>query len=190
MNGNAPRPAVDRAFALAGQFWRPATALGVVQSVVAEAMPASFRDLLDHRSHMTVAMERHHGGPVKLQVLDVADAPGSAYAREILLTGPKGDVVQYGIVRVDLSAVDAATASAIRAGRVPLGRLLIEAGMFRDVQHVSLLEVQPGPRLTRLFGAADGHRDAPLVTFGRVAEIALNGVPAIELLEIPAPVSP
>ena len=91
-------------------------------------------------------------------------------------------VVQYGIVRLDLSAVDAATAAAIRAAEVPLGRLLIEAGLLRDVHNVRLLEVTPGVALCQLFG-----REGCRPTFGRVAEISLAGRPAIELFEVAAP---
>lgn len=133
---------------------------------------------------MTVAMERHHRGPVSLRVVQVADgtADGRGYAREIILARGDGMVVQYGIVRIDLSVIDAATAAAIRAAEVPLGRLLIEAGLLREVHDVSLLEVVPGTGLRRLFGG-----DGATRTFGRVAEISLSGRPAIELLEIAAP---
>jgi hypothetical protein len=52
---------------------------------------------------------------------------------------------------------------------------------------VGLLRVEIGPELHALLGP----RSSPIVaaneTFGRVAEIALNGVPAVELLEIVAP---
>lgn len=151
---------------------------------MAADVPEPFRALLNHASHMTVAMERHHGGPVSLRVVQVADAApdGRGYAREILLSRGDGVVVQYGIVRLDLSLIDGATAEAIRAAEVPLGRLLIEAGLLREVHDVSLLEVAPGPGLGRLFGG-----DGAARTFGRVAEISISGRPAIELLEIAAP---
>ena len=107
---------------------------------------------------------------------------GRGYAREILLARGDGVVVQYGIVRLDLSVIDGATAEAIRAAEVPLGRLLIEAGLLREVHDVSLLEVTPGTGLGRLFG-----REVCQPTYGRVAEISLAGRPAIELLEVAAP---
>jgi chorismate-pyruvate lyase len=132
---------------------------------------------------MTVAMERHHGGPVELRI--VAERPRTAdrdrYAREILLLRD-GRVVQHGIVRIDLAAVPPETAAAIRAGRMPLGRILVDAGLLCDVQQVRLLRVTAGPHLAALFG---GPPDA--VAFGRVAEIRVGGVPAVELLEIVAP---
>lgn len=155
-----------------------------LRAVEADEVPQPFRSLLDHASHMTVAMERHHGGPVSLRVVQVAEgsADGRGYAREILLARGDGLVVQYGIVRLDLSLVDVATAAAIRAAVVPLGRLLIEADLLREVRDVSLLQVTPGPGLCCLFG-----RDRCPTTFGRVAEISISGRPAIQLLEVAAP---
>lgn len=188
MNGEPRATAVARALDLAGEFWNPPEAIGHVRQVEAKLVPLSYRELLDHCSHMTVAMERRHGGAVQLRVENVNDASGvRRYAREILLLGPAGDVVQYGIVRIDLSAVAAHTAAAIRAGNVPLGRLLIEAGVLRDVRDVLLIEIACGPRLMGLFGRKAAERDAAPITFGRVAAIDLDGQPAVELLEIAAP---
>ena len=155
-----------------------------MRAVEAANVPQPYRTLLDHTSHMTVAMERHHRETVSLRVVQVAEgsADGRGYAREILLARGDGLVVQYGIVRIDLSVIDNATTAAIRAAEVPLGRLLIEAGLLRDVHDVSLLEVTPRKGLCRLFG-----REACEPTFGRVAEISLSGRPAIELLEVAAP---
>ncbi len=174
----------SRADALLRIFYPASGEFARVRRVEAAEIPAPFRGLLDHASHMTVAMERHHGGPVSLQVVQVAPgtADGRGYVREILLVRGDGMVVQYGIVRLDLSAVDAATAAAIRTAEVPLGRLLIEAGLLREVHDVRLLEVTPGAALCRLFG-----REVCRTTYGRVAEISLAGRPAIELLEVAAP---
>jgi hypothetical protein len=170
--------AVARAAALVALFVDPVAEFGTLSGVAAAAVPEPFRSLLDHRSHMTVTMERHHGGPVSLEVVAESRAGAAGYAREILLDGPDGRVVQFGIVRLDLAAVDAATAARIRAGDAPLGRILIEAGVHCEVGDVALLEIVPGPHLRRLIG--------PHATFGRVAAIAIGGRPAIELLEVVA----
>ena len=145
-----------------------------------ERMPEVSRRLLDHRSHMTVAMERLHGGPVRLRVIARREDAAGRYAREILLLAADGHVVQHGIVRIDLRRVAAEIAAAIRAEAVPLGRILIAAGLLRDVHDVALLEIAPGPHLRRLFGA-------DTMTHGRVASIDLDGAPAVELLEIISP---
>ncbi len=177
---------VDRGLRLVRIFHPRPADFGRLRPIDGGSMPQAARDLLDHRQHMTVAMERRHGGPVALRVVaERADGdPGDAaagYAREILLLGPDGAVVQHGIVRLDLGAVDREVAVAIRAGKIPLGRILIGAGLLLEVQRVRLLEVEPGPHLQGLFGGASGP------AWGRVAEISVNGRPAVELLEIVAP---
>lgn len=174
----ADQGAVARAASLVSPLVGDPVMFGTLAAVPAERVPEPFRSLLDHACHMTVAMERHHGGPVSLRVVAEVAGPGDRYAREILLLGPGGDVVQHGIVRIDLAVVDAVTAARIRSRDAPLGRILVEAGVLCEVGDVELVEVVPGPHLARLIG--------PRPTFGRVATIAVACRPAIELLEIVA----
>jgi len=192
------RDPVDRAVALVRLFCTPEE-FGGIRGVQAVDVPQPARQLLDHRSHMTVAMERFYGGPVGLRVVaravDEDAAEGAAgqkaagqgaawYAREILLESPPERVVQHGIVRIDLQSVDPRTAREIRDGRRPLGRILIDAGILREVHAVALVEIAPGPHLAGLFG----RETAPAApVYGRVADILLNGRPAVELLEVVAP---
>lgn len=152
---------------------------GCLRSVSVDGVPEPARTLLDHRGHMTAAMERVHGS-VGLRV--VATAAAGRYAREIILQDASGRAVQYGIVRIDLTALDTEIAADIRAARRPLGRILIDAGVLRDVHDVSLLEIMPGPHLRTVLALPEGR--GPL--YGRVAEIELNGRKAVELLEIVA----
>lgn len=169
--------AVHRAAALISLFASPAD-FGSLAVVPAGDVPQPYRGLLDHANHMTVTMERHHGGPVGLRVVAERVVPDGSYAREILLTSPSGAVVQFGIVRIDLGLVDADTVARIRAGTTPLGRILVESGTLCTVAGVVLLDVRPGPHLGGLLG--------PRPTFGRVAGISFAGRPAVELLEIVA----
>lgn len=172
----------QRAADLVAVFHGSPAAFGSCTAVTASEVPEPSRSLLDHCSHMTVAMERHHGCPVELRVVAERPADGdSRYAREILLARPDGHVVQHGIVRIDLTAVDPAAAAAIRARSAPLGRILIETGRLCEVHDVRLLCITPGPDLVRLMGV-----DAA-AAYGRVARIDVGGRPAIELLEIVVP---
>lgn len=173
--------AVARAESLVQLFYQSPASVAALTSVSADAVPQPYRGLLDHRSHMTAAMERYHGGPVSLRVV-AHDGPRTAadgrewYAREILLSNEAGEVVQYGIVRIDLSSLSAADAARVRNASVPLGRILMAAGVLCDVRDVALVAVHPGDELCRLIGDR--------ATFGRVALIRVDGSPAIELLEI------
>lgn len=183
---HAAADSVDRGLRLVRIFHPDPGAFGQLAAVDAADVPPEPRGLLDHHAHMTVAMERRYGGAVGLRVVgersaDACGAAGTWYAREILLVGPHGTVVQHGIVRIDLDAVGPAVAAAIRAGRIPLGRILLAAGLLLEVQRVALLAVEPGPHLRELLRASTGS------VYGRVAEIVVNGRPAVELLEIVAP---
>ena len=176
--------AVGRAERLVQLFCPTVASFGTITGVDAGELPAVDRQLLDHRSHMTVTMERHHACRLDVRVvaeLKAAEGSEARYAREILLVRPDGEVVQYGIVRIDLAKVDPATAAAIRRAAAPLGRILIEAGLLCDVHRVSFVRIEPGPHL-------DGILAMPGPLSGRVAEILVGGQPAIELLEVVVPV--
>lgn len=172
---------VARAESLVRLFHPSPASFAVLTAVAPDAVPQPQRALLDHRSHMTAAMERHHGGPVSLRVV-AHDGPRAAadgrewYAREILLSNGAGELVQYGIVRIDLKSLGAADAARVRNATMPLGRILMAAGVLCDVRDVELVAVRPGDELRRLVGDR--------ATFGRVALIRVDGRPAIELLEI------
>ena len=191
--GTGSLDAVARAEELVRLFAEPGPGFATFRNVDRAEVPEPARTLLDHTSHMTVAMEGHHGAPLGLRVVARARDTGTAadqapwYAREILLLSPQGALVQYGIVRINLEYVDRTTAAAIRAGKIPLGRVLINAGLLREVHDVSLLEVRPGPRLASLFGKLPQPGVPSPPTFGRVAEISLGGHPAVELLEVVVP---
>jgi hypothetical protein len=174
--------AVARAELLVRVFHDPSERLARFASVSADAIPSGPRTLLDHSSHMTLAMERFHGGPVGLVVVARRSGDDGRYAREILLTGPDGRVVQFGIVRIDLTRLPEATATAIRSETAPLGRILLAAGLHCDVHDVHLLRIDAGPEFPAMVAAA-----AEAHAFGRVASIGLDGVTIIELLEIVAP---
>lgn len=180
----AASDAVRRARDLASLFHPDPDAFAGFAAATPADLPVGPRQLLAHSSHMTVAMERFHGGPVGLVVAARQACGDGRYAREILLTAPDGRVVQHGVVRIDLHQLPAATAEAIRAESAPLGRILIDAGLLCEVNDVALLEVRGGPELAALCGAAA--TPAPK-TFGRVATIGVAGRPTVELLEIVAP---
>lgn len=172
-----PTSAAERAEELA-RIFAASTAFGTCTAVNAAAVPEGERALLDHHGHMTVAMERVHG-PVTLRVVAEREAD-RRYCREILLAAGDGRVVQYGIVRIDLNAVPAAVAAAIRGREIPLGRILVDAGLLCDVQDVRLLRIEPGPHLVGVTGARGAMH-------GRVAEIRVAGRQTVELLEVVVP---
>lgn len=153
------------------------------EPILAEMMPEPYRSLLVHAHHMTVTVERHYGGPVDVRVLNVARG-GEEYARKILLTlRGDGRVVQFGIVQIDLGLLSPAVRREIEAGQTPLGRVLIEHNVLRHILPAGYLRVELSADMAGWFGATAGDE-----TFGRLGVILTDGRPAIEVLEILAPV--
>ena len=172
-------PALDY---LASLFYSDLAELGAFEEVLVEALPDPYRTLLAHHEHMTVAVERHHGCPVDVEVL-IASRDGDYYSRKIILhLQSDRRVVLFGIPRLNLRLVDDQVKAEILGQNKPLGRVLIDHNVLREVQLASLYRVTPGPDLCRLFGL-----QSPLATYGRTAFIYCDGYPAVELLEIVAP---
>jgi chorismate-pyruvate lyase len=187
---------------LISQFYASPETLAKFQSV--PSVPAPFDELLDHNHHMTVTVERFHGDLVNVIVhrsRSVCESGESvwhsdpamtaaqrlvtakstvSYSREITLaTQGSGDVVQYGIVRLNPAMLKREVWLEIAGGKIPLGRVLIEHNVLRSVQLCKLWKVESGIALSQFLGTDVGE-----IVYGRTALINCDGKPAIELLEI------
>jgi chorismate-pyruvate lyase len=119
---------------------------------------------------------------VDVEVLTARQA-GDYYSRKIALHRQTDRrTVLFGIPRLNLRLMDDAVRREILNENKPLGRVLIDHNVLREVQLASLYRVTPGPALRQIFGLAE-----PLATYGRTAFIYCDGYPAVELLEIVAP---
>jgi hypothetical protein len=148
-----------------------------------EAVPEPYRQLLVHHHHMTVTVEEYYGSRVNVRVMD-RRLSGDTYARKILLElQSDGRVVQFGVVRIRLDFCSEPVRAAILEEKTPLGRILIEHDVLRRIEPTAYFRVTPGELLTRWFGLPE-----PRVTYGRLGIIHCDGQPAIEVLEILAPV--
>ena len=158
----------------------------VVQAehVAAPLMPEPYRKMLAHELHMTVTMEEYHRGAVDVQVLATRECDG-LYCRKILLTKHgTDDVVQFGIVRFDFSYVTPIVKEQILSQQIPLGRVLIRHNVLRHIDVGALLKITAGPGLATLMQMPENE-----TTYGRLATIFCNGRPAVDLLEITAPLA-
>jgi hypothetical protein len=153
------------------------------EHVPSALVPEPYRELLVHEQHMTVTMEAYHGAPVDVKIL-ARRLEGDFYSRKIVLTRDgTGQVVQFGIVRFDLSYVTPAVRNEILGGETPLGRVLINHNVLRHIDLGAVLKLTLGPGLAALMNSRAG-----AVTYGRLATIFCNRRPAVDLLEVPAPV--
>jgi hypothetical protein len=176
------RPDVSTLFGLfPDQSDRPSYAV-----VPPEQVPEPYHGLLVHNHHMTVTVERFHGSPVDVRIL-ARRHEGDSYARKILLAlQSTGEVVQFGAVRIRLDLCSKPVQAAIVAGQTPLGRILIQQKVLRRIEPTGFLRVEPGPGPAHWFGPERGARP----TYGRLGVIYTDHRPAIEVLEIVAPVGP
>ena len=177
----APEPAVQ--FRSLFEFFGDAAPdLPGFEVLPPDQVPQPYRDLLVHEHHMTVTLERFHGRPVEVRILRQVRT-GNQYARMILLALEGGDeIVQFGIVRIDLSCCDEAVQAEILAGKTPLGRILIAHNVLRHIDPTAFLKITPDRAMMQWF---EIEKVQPV--YGRLATIYCNGLPAIELLEVVRP---
>ena len=102
--------------------------------------------------------------------------------RSLLRTGGTGKIVQLGYVRFNFEYVTECVRKEILAGIIPLGRVLIQHNVLRHVDLGAILRFTAGPGLAKRLQMKEGQ-----VTDGRMATIFCYGSPAIDLLEISAP---
>jgi len=173
------RPTMPELSELIALFYPQADTLGQFREVQAAETPQPFNQLLAHDHHMTVTVERFHGCPVDVEVLEKRN-DGNFYSRKILLRRTSDNqVVQYGIVRLNCDYLEDEPANEIKSEKIPLGRVLIQHNVLREVQLTSLWQVSPGNELAKLLALQPNE-----TIYGRTALIYCNGEPAVELLEI------
>lgn len=152
--------------------------------VSAGELPEPYYKLLAHSHHMTVTVEQFYGAAVDVRVLN-SRRTGNEYARKILLTlkNEAAKVVQFGLVRINLGVCPEPVRNAITEGKIPLGRVLIQHDMLRRIEPVAFLRVSLSPTMAEWFCVPPGTE-----TYGRVGVIYTGDRPAVEVLEILAPV--
>lgn len=147
-------------------------------------MPEPYRSLLVHTKHMTVTVEGYFGQPVNVRVLDTLRTE-TEYARKILLTlRDTGEVVQFGIVQIDLTVLSQKVREEILGGKTPLGRVLIQNRVMRHIRPAGYFRAEPSKDLAGWFGSANSRP-----TYGRLGVIYADHKPAIEVLEILSPLA-
>jgi len=154
------------------------------EHVPREATPEPYHRMLVHEHHMTVNMERYHDCSVDVVVVD-SKYVGDLYCRKILLKkhGTEQNV-QFGIVRFNFGFVNDTVREQIESEEIPLGRVLIQHNVLRHIDLGAIVKFKAGAGLSRYL-----QMDVGQETFGRMATIFCNGSPAVDLLEISAPLT-
>ncbi len=152
------------------------------EHVAKEATPEPYHRMLVHEHHMTISMESFHDCTVDVEVMASRFEDG-LYLRKIRLhkSGTK-NAIQFGYVRFNLDYVTEKVRAEILAEKTPLGRVLIQHNVFRHVDLGAILRFTAGPGMAEYLNMNAGQ-----TTYGRLATIFCNGVPAIDLLEVSSP---
>ena len=172
----------DELNALTGLFSNEKPLIERAEHIPSALLPEPFHKLLVHDQHMTVTMEAHYGGRVEVQIID-RRLDDDVYSRKILLLKSGTDkVVQFGIVRFNFRYVTQAVRDEILAGEIPMGHVLIKHNVLRHIYLGAVLRITAGPALAESLQLQPGE-----ITYGRLATIFCNQLPAVDLLEIPSP---
>jgi chorismate-pyruvate lyase len=144
-----------------------------------DSIPHPQDHLLVHHDHMTVVLQKHHGAPVAVNVLE-EHREGDLYTRKIsLATVGGGPVVEWGICRLNLRHMPAAVGDEILARKTPLGAILIRHNVHRRVKPRYFLRLPEHSDVMQILGAPDNAEPV----YGRIGTIYCDNEPAIELLE-------
>jgi hypothetical protein len=164
---------------LASLFYDDLAELGKFTPVVPAELPSASRRLLAHNDHMTVTLEADSGCPVVVRAL-AEWRDESSYARNSLLSRQTdGAILQFGIMRIWLADLPVNVQEEITVQRLPLGRVLVDHNLLREVELITLWRIAPGPALRRHLPNADGRE-----IYGRSAQILVDERPTVQLLEI------
>lgn len=167
---------------LASLFHDDLADVGQFEPVSARDMPEHFRHLLAHNDHMTVALEEASGGPVAVRVL-AEWRDETSYARNSILSRQRdGGILQFGIMRIWLADLPATACDEITVQRQPLGRVLINHKMLREVELIALWRIVAGPALQRHLQLTAGE-----TIYGRSAQILVDERPTVQMLEVVVP---
>jgi len=173
---------LDELSRLTSQFPESEPLFADAEYVARSLVPEPYRRMLVHDHHMTVTMEEYHGCPVDVHVL-ARKQDGDTYSRKILLTKHgTDDVVQFGLVRFNFQYVTPAVREEIVSESIPLGRVLINHNVLRHIDLGAILQITAGPALAKYLQMNVGE-----VTYGRLATIFCDRRPAVDLLEVSAP---
>lgn len=167
---------------LASLFYDDLAQLGRFEPVSVSEMPEPYRRLLAHNDHMTVTLEENAGSPVDVRVI-AEWRDEASYARNSLLARHSdGVVLQFGVMRIWLADLPNAARDEIAVKREPLGRVLINHNLLREVELITLWRIVPGPALQQHLPLASGQ-----AVYGRSAQILVDERPTVQMLEIVAP---
>ena len=144
-----------------------------------ETIPHPYRGLLAHRSDMTYVLERHYGGSITVRALSTA-LRGDWYQRRVLLVQEySGRPVEMGAIRIRLDGFSQKVRKTILAGKVPLGRIMRDAGLDYHSRARAFFRIVPNSDMMGVFWMRE-----PRPLYGRRTEVVLDGEKFGDIVEV------
>jgi chorismate-pyruvate lyase len=163
---------------------RAAVAIPHVNVISPDQIPQPYRSLLVHDSEMTRTLERHVGDRAVLRLLSAFSSGASYFRRILLVQKSSGRPIALGAIRVRLDAFTPQLRTKILAGRIPLGRILLE-GRFAYTSTVkALLAVEPTPEIMGIFWMPESR-----VLYGRRSAMFRGKTKIADIVEVLPPLS-
>ena len=164
-------------------FFPELSDLGDCAEVDADSLPDVDRQLLAQNHHMTGAVESFQESPVQVDVLEWRKRDDLYWRKILLRRAEDAKPVLFAIVRLNFSFLNPETRRRVEQRAAPVGRILVEDEFVTKIEVRALWRIMPAEELCHQFRMSE-----PSVLYGRTALIYCHGEPAIELLEILAPV--
>ena len=148
-------------------------------TVSPEDLPSPYRSLLAHENDMTLTLERHFGGRVRLRTLWTFRS-GPWYHRRVLLVQEySGRPVEMGALRVKLDPFSSRIRAQILRGEVPVGRILRDGGVDFESRPRAFMGVTPNAEMMGVFWMREAR-----TLYGRRTEMLLAGEKIGNIVEI------
>jgi hypothetical protein len=160
-------------------YARAGVAGPVVKRTTADRIPSPYQSLLVHQNEMTSTLERHFGGRVTVRVL-ASFSRGRSYFRRVLLAlEGTGRPVSMGAVRLRLDVFNPRIRARILGEKVPLGRILSDAGIVYESRPAAFLEVTPNAEMMGVFWMPKSR-----TMYGRRTQLTVAGEKIGDIVEI------
>ena len=129
--------------------------------------------------NMTYVLERHYGGSITVRALSTA-LRGDWYQRRVLLVQEySGRPVEMGAIRIRLDRFAQKVRKTILAGKVPLGRIMRDAGLDYHSRARAFFRIVPNSDMMGVFWMRE-----PRTLYGRQTEVVLDGEKFGDIVEV------
>jgi hypothetical protein len=150
--------------ALLGAFYadRPEAPPTKAELIDPGQIPEPYRRLLVHKSDMTSTLEKHHGEPLDLLVLDRTVRDGFLFRHIVLFGRESEQPAEYGAIRIALAALGEEARREVIECRIPMGRILASHGVRYTSCPGGFFQVQSNALMIRVLKL-----DGPQGLYGR-----------------------